>query len=290
MASEQDPSIFDCSARDDLPSKPAPRFDVVIPARYASTRLRGKALLPILGKPMIVHVCERARLSQARRVLVATDDLRIADVVMAAGMDALMTSPDHASGTDRLAEVVSAQRFDDGHVIVNVQGDEPMLEPELIDQVASLLQHRSDAGLATAATPIRNPEELRDTNVVKVVLTQSGLASYFSRAPIPWLRDDPGSAFDAKESPQSAASFLRHIGIYAYRVGTLKALAAAPRSPAERAESLEQLRALWLEIPIAVGVVDHAPLPGVDTQQDLNRVEQALRQRGPVSSEGSGGA
>lgn len=289
MASEQDPSIFDCSARDDLPSKPAPRFDVVIPARYASTRLRGKALLPILGKPMIVHVCERARLSQARRVLVATDDLRIADVVMAAGMDALMTSPDHASGTDRLAEVVSAQRFDDGHVIVNVQGDEPMLEPELIDQVASLLQHRSDAGLATAATPIRNPEELRDTNVVKVVLTQSGLASYFSRAPIPWLRDGPGSAFDAKESPQSAA-FLRHIGIYAYRVGTLKALAAAPRSPAERAESLEQLRALWLEIPIAVGVVDHAPLPGVDTQQDLNRVEQALRQRGPVSSEGSGGA
>lgn len=251
-------------------------FGVVIPARYASTRLPGKPLREIGGKPMVVHVLERARQSGAAFVRVATDDARIADAVTAAGGEAMLTSVDHASGTDRLAEVVERLCLPDDAVIVNVQGDEPLIEPELIAQVArSLIEHPS-SGMATLATPIDKPADLFDPNCVKVVLDQAGRALYFSRAPVPWLRAAFGEAVSGTIEQVPEGLYLRHLGLYAYRAGTLRRLSATAPVPIERAESLEQLRALWLGIAIQVAVVPHTPSLGVDTEADLRRAEQIL--------------
>jgi 3-deoxy-manno-octulosonate cytidylyltransferase (CMP-KDO synthetase) len=253
-------------------------FGIVIPARYGSERLPGKPLRDVCGKPLVVRVLENAERAGARFVIVATDDSRIAEAVTAAGGDALLTSPDHVSGTDRLAEVAAKKALAPDTVLVNLQGDEPLLEPKLVGLVARALEQNPAAGVATLATPIRHAREVFDPNVVKVVLAASGLAHYFSRAPIPWQRQAFKGEWPAAELP-SGSSFLRHIGLYAYRVSTLHALSAAEPAPAERAEQLEQLRALWLGIPIHVSVVAEAPAHGVDTEQDLERV-RALLERG----------
>jgi 3-deoxy-manno-octulosonate cytidylyltransferase (CMP-KDO synthetase) len=246
-------------------------FHVIIPARYASTRLPGKPLADIAGKPMIVRVCERAAASGARSVHVATDDARIFDAVRAAGYGALMTRPDHASGTDRLAEAARALSLDDGAIVVNVQGDEPLIEPSLISQVALALESRAAASVATACHSIRDAASIFNPNVVKVVLDAEGCALYFSRAPIPWVRGVwEGGPRDAPDTPGCH----RHIGIYAYRAQFLQRYAALAPSPLEQLESLEQLRVLWHGERIAVAVTEHPAAPGVDSQDDLDRVRR----------------
>jgi 3-deoxy-manno-octulosonate cytidylyltransferase (CMP-KDO synthetase) len=255
-----------------------PDYTVVIPARYASTRLPGKPLIPLAGKPMIVRVCENAARSLAARVCVATDDERIGDVVQAAGFTALMTSKDHASGTDRLAEVVGKLQLSPSHIVVNVQGDEPLLEPALIDQMAQALHQRPQAGIATLATPIHEATDLFDPNVVKVVLSAQGFALYFSRAPIPWVRGKFASNSPARELPEGVP-FLRHVGLYAYRAGTIVEIAKTAPQAVESAESLEQLRAQWLGIPIHVTITETPPGHGVDTEEDVRRVEALLSDR-----------
>jgi 3-deoxy-manno-octulosonate cytidylyltransferase (CMP-KDO synthetase) len=247
------------------------RFGVVIPARYASTRLPGKPLRDLAGKPMVVRVYENACRSGADFVWVATDDPRIVEAVERAGGKALMTSAEHPSGTDRLAEVVRTQRLEDDQIVVNVQGDEPLLDPSLVRRAALALAEDPNAGIATLATPIGNPEDIFNPNVVKVVTDKAGLASYFSRAPIPWVRGTFGTTAAAPSSVPSEIPFLRHVGLYAYRVRALRRLAAEPPVPIERAESLEQLRALWHRIPVRVVTVDGVAPHGVDTEEDLAR-------------------
>jgi 3-deoxy-manno-octulosonate cytidylyltransferase (CMP-KDO synthetase) len=236
-------------------------FDVFIPARYGSTRLPGKMLADLGGQPMIRRVYDAARGSSAGRVVVATDDRRIAEVVESVGGTACMTRGDHASGTDRIAEAVALLDVEDERVIVNVQGDEPLMPPELIDQVAAALEGDPGASIATACTPIDDDGHFRDPSVVKVVLDHIGRAMYFSRAPIPHVRD-PGS-------PPRGPERMRHIGIYAYRAGFLRDFSALPSCALERSEQLEQLRALWFGHRIAVCVADRAPPLGVDTEKDL---------------------
>ena len=252
-------------------------FHVVIPARWAASRLPGKPLRVLAGRPMIEHVWRRGVESGAASVTVATDDDRIRAAVEAFGGDARMTSTDHASGTDRIAEVVARAGWADREIVVNLQGDEPCMDPAAIRTVAALLEAREDAGVSTLATPIRAPGELFDPSVVKVVLDDSGLARWFSRAPIPWVR----GVFDhgAQASLPQGVPFLRHLGIYAYRVGILRRLSAMAPVAHERAESLEQLRALATGIPIAVAVVDEAPGPGVDTEADVARADAELARR-----------
>ncbi len=251
------------------------KFHVVIPARFGSSRLPGKPLRTIAGKAMVVHVLERGRESGAQEVMVATDDERICSVVEAAGGVAIMTSPDHASGTDRLNEVATKQAWSDDTIIVNLQGDEPFVPGSLVCALATALEQHPEAGIATLATPIRDVRELFDPNVVKVVNQDDGLALYFSRAPIPWVRGvfEPGKAPAAL--PPSVP-FLRHLGLYAYRVGTLRRLASAPAASLEEAESLEQLRALALGVRIHVTVVAQAPGHGIDTEDDLQAAEALL--------------
>lgn len=242
-------------------------FKVVIPARFASTRLPGKPLRAIAGRSMIARVWDRANASGADEVLVATDDERIVAEVERCGGRALMTSPDHLSGSDRLAEVVRAQRWPDDTVVVNLQGDEPCLPVELVSQVARALAD-SDAGIATLATPIRDPDELFSASAVKVVCDEQNRALYFSRAPIPWVR----SSFAWGEIPAELPAdvvFLRHIGMYAYRAGALLQIADHAPAASETAESLEQLRALAMGIAIQVEPIEEAPPPGVDTEADL---------------------
>ncbi len=246
---------------------------VVIPARYASTRLPGKPLRLIAGRPMIEHVHARARASGAAAVIVATDDGRIADACASFGADVALTDPAHASGTDRLAEVARQRRFADEDVVVNVQGDEPLIAPANVAEVAALLAADRGAALATLATPIDDLAEYLDPNVVKVVRDGAGRALYFSRAPIPWQRD---AAAAGVEDARRYAGALRHIGLYAYRAGALKRLAALPPSPLESAERLEQLRALENGLAIAVGIAAARPGPGVDTEADLARVAALL--------------
>lgn len=248
-------------------------FKVVIPSRYASQRLPAKALRIIAGRPLVVHVWERAIESGADEVVVATDDARIADAVTEAGARAVLTSPDHASGTDRLAEVARVLGWADDTIVVNLQGDEPLVPPHALRQLAGALADRARAGIATMATPIRDAETLFLPSVVKVVLDRDGYALYFSRAPIPWARD--AFARDARALPEGV-SYLRHLGLYAYRARTLRAISEAPQDPIERAESLEQLRALAMGIPIHVSILDPAPPPGVDTEEDLERVRAIL--------------
>jgi 3-deoxy-manno-octulosonate cytidylyltransferase (CMP-KDO synthetase) len=248
-------------------------FKVVIPARYGSTRLPGKPLLPIAGKPMIQHVFERASASAAEEILIATDDQRIAEVCRGFGARVLMTSGAHRSGSDRITEVVERLGWGDEVVVVNLQGDEPGMPAELIDQVATELLERAEIGMATLASPLQERALLFDPNVVKVVTNAAGEALYFSRAPIPWHRDDFTMA--SAELPAGVV-FLRHIGLYAYRVGFLGRYVSWPPAPLELAESLEQLRVLWHGERIHVAIAAAAPGPGVDTADDLARAERLL--------------
>jgi 3-deoxy-manno-octulosonate cytidylyltransferase (CMP-KDO synthetase) len=249
-------------------------FRVVIPARYGSSRLPGKPLRLIAGKPMIEHVCLRARSSGAQDVVVATDDQRVADAVGEFGGDVVMTSANHQSGTDRLAEVAQIKNWADDEIIVNLQGDEPLMDPALVRLLADELQSHATAGMATCATPVSQREDIFNPNIVKVVISKSGKALYFSRAPIPWVRGDYDNP-EMSEMPRSTAVF-RHLGIYAYRVKILRKITSLPICPLENAEALEQLRALWNGIDIHVSIIDQAPGHGVDTEEDLARVNALL--------------
>lgn len=249
------------------------RFKVVIPARYASTRLPGKPLLSIAGKPMIAHVCERAREADADEIIVATDDERILQTVNELGIKAIMTSPDHQSGTERIAEVARLCNWGHDEIIVNLQGDEPLIPPAYIREVASALAGQQQAGIATLAVEIVDNEEIFNPNAVKVVLNKAGLALYFSRAPIPWER---GGFDHAGGVPSGKMPYLRHIGMYAYTVDFLNRYCQWEASPLESVESLEQLRILWNGESIRVKVVAQTPTAGVDTPEDLVRVEQVL--------------
>lgn len=250
-----------------------PSFRVVIPARFASSRLPGKPLLPLAGRPLVLRVWDVGVKSSASEVLVATDDARIADCVRDGGGTVVLTRPDHATGTDRLAEVADLRGYADDDVVVNLQGDEPFVPPSVLEDLARALLEHPDAGIATMATPIRSREELFEPSVVKTVLDREGYAHYFSRAPIPWVRGDFERGLVDEPLP-TVAPFLRHLGLYAYRVGTLRTLRAASMSPAETAESLEQLRAMHLGIRIHVTVIPDAPGRGVDTPEDLERASK----------------
>lgn len=249
-------------------------FGIIVPARYASTRLPGKPLVDLGGKPMIVRVLEVAARSGAAFTVVATDDERIANVVRAVGADVMLTSPDHPSGTDRLAEVVKGRGLDPELVVVNLQGDEPALPAELVRLVAQTLSATPAASLATLATPLVKRSELFDPNVVKVVLDDRGRALYFSRAPIPWIRGafSLQTPLEAQDERLPEGLFLRHVGLYAYRASTLLTLSETEQRAAERAESLEQLRALALGMSIQVAVVPELPAGGVDTVDDVTRL------------------
>ena len=246
-------------------------YTVLIPARLASSRLPDKPLADIAGLPMVVRVARQAQLSQAATVVVAADDARIVAACQQHGVQAILTRLDHPSGSDRLAEACGVLGLADDELVVNVQGDEPLIDPGLIDAVAALLRLHPGASMSTAAHAIESLEEFTNPNVVKVVLEASGLALTFSRAPIPWSRDMAGQAW--WRSPVAAGlKPLRHIGIYGYRVGFLRAFPKLPQAPIEVVESLEQMRAVWHGHRIAVHLSEQAPGPGVDTPEDLARV------------------
>jgi 3-deoxy-manno-octulosonate cytidylyltransferase (CMP-KDO synthetase) len=265
-------------------------FHVVIPARHASTRLPGKPLLPIAGKPMVVRVAEQAALSGAQQIWIATDHHAIADVVHEYGFKACLTRETHASGTDRIAEVVDQHAWPDDTIVVNVQGDEPLIPPQLIRAVAEHLHQHPECAIATACHAIHDEASFRNPNIVKAVLDKHGNALYFSRAPIPWPRD----AFNLSSAPAgrdhrpsslrgevgkgvalpSDMPVLRHIGIYAYRAGFLRAYGQLAPAAIEHFEALEQLRALYHGYKIGVFIAEQAPPGGVDTEQDLQAVRQ----------------
>ena len=247
-------------------------YRVVIPARYGSTRLPGKPLLALAGRPMIQWVYERARRSGAQEIIVATDDERIARVVQEFGATVCMTAANHVSGTDRIAEVALRRGWAGREIVVNVQGDEPLLPEALVDQVAALLEASPDAAIATLAVPLRHDTEWRDPNVVKVVADRAQRALYFSRAQIPFARDRTGAGSDA----QAPAIARRHIGIYAYRVEALAALSALPPGTLESLEQLEQLRALEHGMRICVADALVPPGPDVNSAQDLAVVSALL--------------
>jgi 3-deoxy-manno-octulosonate cytidylyltransferase (CMP-KDO synthetase) len=249
-------------------------FKIVIPARHASSRLPGKPLLPIAGKPMILHVCDRARAAGADEIIVATDHEGIRNCVENYGIPALMTRTSHRNGTERIAEVCAVRGWCDADVVVNLQGDEPLVPATTIRLLATALQSSSNARVATLATAIDQPDELFDPNAVKVVLDRDGHALYFSRAPIPWDRDRflPG-----RKPPSLAAGYKRHIGMYAYAVAFLRRYQDWETSDLEQTESLEQLRILWHGERILVVMLAAAPQAGVDSPEDLWRVEQALQ-------------
>jgi 3-deoxy-manno-octulosonate cytidylyltransferase (CMP-KDO synthetase) len=251
-------------------------YRVVVPARYGSTRLPGKALVSLLGKPMIQWVYQRALRSGAREVLIATDDSRIMQAARDFGAPAVLTAATHRSGTDRIAEVARLQRWEDAEIVVNVQGDEPLLPESLIEQVAALLASHPRADVATLATPIESAAALSDPNVVKVVTDREQRALYFSRAPIPWERDAASEAAADHSASCRHGVARRHLGIYAYRVGALTRLAALPPSALEQVEQLEQLRALenGIEIRVADAVV--VPGPDVNSVADVPQVEALL--------------
>jgi 3-deoxy-manno-octulosonate cytidylyltransferase (CMP-KDO synthetase) len=248
-------------------------FRVVIPARYASTRLPGKALLPIAGKPLVQWVYERACASGAAEVLIATDDERIMSVAGGFGATALLTARTHASGTDRIAEIAAARGWTAHDIVVNLQGDEPLMPPALIAQVARLLGERAHAEIATLATPVTSLEELMDPNIVKVVTDARGMALYFSRAPVPWNRDGAPRGL-ASQGDYSGAR--RHRGLYAYRGASLLHLARLPQGVLEAREQLEQLRALEHGMSIFVGDALEEPGPDVNTLADLEQVAARL--------------
>ncbi len=254
-----------------------PKFIVLIPARLASTRLPNKPLADVAGLPLIVRVAQQVLSSRIKkgavRAVVACDSLDILRVCQTHGVEAVLTRADHPSGSDRLAEACELLHLQDDEIVVNVQGDEPLIEPQLIVDVATLLQQSPHASMSTAAHVIADVDEFRNPNVVKVVLDTHSMAMYFSRAPIGWWRD--GSVAGAPELPPTPPP-LRHIGIYAYRVGFLKQFPKLAQAPIEVCEALEQLRALWHGHRIVVHVTEHAPGPGVDTPEDLARVRALL--------------
>jgi len=248
-------------------------FKVVIPARYGSTRLPGKPLVVINGQPLIQHVYARATESAAAEVVVATDDVRVAEVAAALGARVCMTGSHHQSGSDRIAEVLERLAWPEGTCVVNLQGDEPCMPAALINQVAEDLAGHPSAAMATLATPIRDPGQVFDPHVVKVVTDAEGYALYFSRAPIPWHRD---AFHEGVAVLPTTAEFCRHIGLYAYRAGFLRRYVQWPPPPIEQAESLEQLRVLWNGERIHVGLAVREPGPGVDTHDDLASVAALL--------------
>jgi len=243
-------------------------FMVVIPARLASSRLPNKPLADIAGIPMVVRVAQRAQQSLASKVVVAADHPSIVQACEAHGVFAIMTRDDHPSGSDRLAETCQQLGWSDDTIVVNVQGDEPLMSPDLINQVATLLNERPEASMSTAAHAIDSLAEFANPNVVKVILDACQWAMYFSRAPIPWWRDGNLQGLTILPAPLP----LRHIGIYGYRAGFLKQFPKLTQAPVEIIEALEQMRALWHGHKIAVHVTDQAPGPGVDTPEDLQRV------------------
>lgn len=253
-------------------------FTVLIPARLASTRLPNKPLADIAGVPMVVRVAQRASQSGTSQVVVAADSPEILQACAAFGVPGVLTRGDHPSGSDRLAEACDLLGLGDNDLIVNVQGDEPMIDPALIDAVAELLKQRADCAMSTAAHAIDSMEELLNPNVVKVVLDARDTALYFSRSPIPAARDFSGKAWWTTTNRTATASALppplRHVGIYGYRVGFLRAFPRLAQAPLEQIEQLEQLRALWHGHRIAVHVTTQAPGPGVDTPEDLERVRR----------------
>jgi 3-deoxy-manno-octulosonate cytidylyltransferase (CMP-KDO synthetase) len=244
-------------------------YTVIIPARLASTRLPGKPLADIGGLPMVVRVAQRAAASGARRVVVAGDDASIVQACAQHGVEALLTRTDHASGSDRLAEACTLLGLDGDAVVVNVQGDEPLIDPALVSRCAAVLAEHPDCVMATAAHPLSTLAEYLNPNIVKVVLDAAGRALYFSRAPLPWQRD--GNADGVRVLPANPAP-LRHIGLYAYRAGFLRRFPVLPAAPIEHTEALEQLRVLWHGERIAVHVTPDDPGAGVDTPEDLERV------------------
>ena len=248
-------------------------FKVVIPARYASTRLPAKPLLDIAGKPMIAHVCERAFEAQAEEIIIATDNERIVQAVLKLGFQAMMTSENHESGTERIAEIAQKCSWSDETIIVNLQGDEPLLPAAYIRQVAHALTNQAQAGIATLAANIHDSTEMFNPNAVKVALDKNGYALYFSRAPIPWNRAE----FNIPPPSDLQTQGLRHIGLYAYRVDFLKKYCAWEKSPLEQIEALEQLRILWHGEKIFVQTVERTPPAGVDTFEDLQRVRNVLQ-------------
>ena len=248
---------------------------IVIPVRLTSTRLPGKPLADVAGKPLIQRVYECARRTAAKSVVIATDDEQISRVASDFGAEVCMTSADHVSGTDRISEVVQQRDWKPDEIIVNVQGDEPLLPPSLIDAVAAILSSHSDAAMSTACHPITAHQDLHNSNVTKVVCDVRGYALYFSRAPIPWPR-----AAMADTSAQMEIAAMRHIGLYAYRAEFIGRYSKWPVCPLEQIEQLEQLRALWHGERISVHVTDTAPEGGVDTPEDLERVRRYFSEHG----------
>ncbi|MDP9878056.1 3-deoxy-manno-octulosonate cytidylyltransferase (CMP-KDO synthetase) [Variovorax boronicumulans] len=255
-------------------------FTVLVPARLASTRLPNKPLADIAGLPMVVRVAQRARQSGTLRVVVAGDDASIIDACKAHGVEALLTRQDHPSGTDRLAEACEQLGLDGDAIVVNVQGDEPLIDPALIDAVAATLAARPQAAMSTAVHAIDSLADFMNPNVVKAVLDAQGHALYFSRAPIPWWRD--GSSGGAAPTVLPSPAPLRHIGIYGYRAGFVRQFPLLSPAPVEATEALEQLRALWHGHRIAVHVSDVAPGPGIDTPEDLARVRAVFAAGSPA--------
>ncbi|WP_279084776.1 3-deoxy-manno-octulosonate cytidylyltransferase [Gilliamella apis] len=246
-------------------------FTVIIPARYASSRLPGKPLADIHGKPMIIRVMEQAQKSSASRVIIATDNQQVFNVVQSYGGEVVLTSDKHNSGTERLAEVINTFQLADDEVIVNVQGDEPLIPPIIIDQVAdNLVKYKT--GMATLAVPIDSVEEAFNPGAVKVVMDKDGYALYFSRATIPWERDRFAKLSEQNKLDSIGDFYLRHIGIYAYRAGFIRQYIQWTPSALEQIEMLEQLRVLWYGEKIHVAVAKQAPAIGVDTQEDLDKV------------------
>lgn len=255
---------------------PVTPFVVLIPARLASTRLPDKPLADLGGLPMVVRVAQRARLSQASRVVVAADSVRIVDACRAHGVEALLTRDDHPSGSDRLAEACAQLALGNDEIVVNVQGDEPLIDPVLVDAVAAALRSDTEVAMSTAAHAIDSMEDFLNPNVVKTVLDARGHALYFSRAPIPCWRDGAVDSAGLRALPESPAP-LRHIGIYGYRAGFVRGFPTLPPAPVEATEALEQLRALWHGFRIAVHVSALRPGPGVDTPEDLIRVRSLIQ-------------
>ncbi|MFZ7343243.1 3-deoxy-manno-octulosonate cytidylyltransferase [Avibacterium volantium] len=252
------------------------KFTVIIPARFASSRLPGKPLADIAGKPMIAHVWQKAQQSGASRVVVATDNQAVAQAVQAFGGEVCMTSEHHNSGTERLAEVVEKLALADDEIVVNIQGDEPLIPPVIVQQVADNLA-KNGVKMATLAVPLNDAEELFNPNVVKAVADQSGNVLYFSRAPIPWNRDQfAGLSDEQKTQLVLQSQYLRHIGIYAYRAGFIKQYVQWQPSALENIESLEQLRVLWYGEKIHIDLAKEVPAVGVDTPEDLEKVRSIL--------------
>ena len=251
------------------------QFSVVVPARFASTRLPGKPLADIAGVPMIVRVARQALASGAREVVVATDNERVRTVVSDHGLDVMLTRSDHPSGSDRVMEVVSAKGWPNDHIVINVQGDEPMIPPAVIGQVAKLLAQHSNILIATLCEPVHDATLLFDPNIVKVVRDRVGRARYFSRAPIPWRRDDFSNE-QRQDLALTQNAWWRHIGIYGYRVAGLTRFCQLPPGVLERIELLEQLRLIENGIEIIVGEAVAAVPAGVDTPDDLERVRELL--------------